>query len=213
MKSNLKAFFRVSKRLYQEIVNQLFSDLKGQVTRFRNPIPVAKKILIGLFRLGSTSELRVAAQLFGVGFRQLLEFSISSRRLLLNILGTKFIGPALMRNFWKSQKISLVFGIIHFVLVPLMDVISLVVQKLLMQLTSITTRDGTVPFCLQWPTHPKNSSISMLAAQVEWTMALFFDVVRWKRNLRHKRSNFCVLVDLMMKFKFLCTWLEIARSL
>ena len=99
-----KSFFRVSKRLYQEIVNQLFSDLEGQVTRFRNPIPVAKKILIGLFRLGSTSELRVAAQLFGVGISTVAGIQHQFTAAIIKHFGNKVHWPSTDEELLKISE-------------------------------------------------------------------------------------------------------------
>ena len=84
----------MSKRLYREILAQIYADLEGQVTRFRNPIPVAKKVLIGLFRLGSTSELRVAAQLFGVGISTVAGIQYQFTTAIIKHFGTKIRWPS-----------------------------------------------------------------------------------------------------------------------
>ena len=103
------------------------------MTKFRNPIPVGKKILIGLFRHGSTSELRVAAQLFRVGISTVAGIQHQFMAAIIKYFGNKVHWPSTDEELLKvSQKISLVFGIIHFVLLPWMDVTSLVVQELLM---------------------------------------------------------------------------------
>jgi DDE superfamily endonuclease len=62
-----KKHFRVCKPVFQKLCVDLQPLLEGQVTQMRDPIPVKKKIHVGLFHMGSAAELRVIAQLFGIG--------------------------------------------------------------------------------------------------------------------------------------------------
>ena len=74
------------------------------MTRFRNPIPVAKKILIGLFRLGSTSELRVAAQLFGVGISTVAGIQHQFTAAIIKHFGNKVHWPSTDEELLKISE-------------------------------------------------------------------------------------------------------------
>lgn len=64
--ADFKNRFRVSRETFSEMVDKL-SKLEKQDTSFREAIPLAKRIGIALYALGSSSEYRTVADLFSVG--------------------------------------------------------------------------------------------------------------------------------------------------
>jgi len=62
-----KEHFRITRNTFNRLVEDLYPYLVGEDSNFRCAIPVEKKVAIGLFRLASSSELRVICELFGVG--------------------------------------------------------------------------------------------------------------------------------------------------
>lgn len=68
-----QANFRMSIATFDFIVEKLKADLEKQVTRFREPIPVDKRVAIALWRLATGNEFRSISQLFGVGISTALE--------------------------------------------------------------------------------------------------------------------------------------------
>lgn len=65
--ATFKRHFRVGRETFNMLVNDLHPYLIGEPNNYRENIAVEKKVAIGLFRLGSSAELRVIAELFGVG--------------------------------------------------------------------------------------------------------------------------------------------------
>ncbi|CAF1470821.1 unnamed protein product [Rotaria magnacalcarata] len=59
--------FRIHRRTFKQIPNQVEADLRRRDTVLRLAIPVDKRLACALYSLGSTSELRTVAHLFGIG--------------------------------------------------------------------------------------------------------------------------------------------------
>ena len=62
-----KENFRVERSTFSKLVQQLDPYLRREDTILRPAIPVDKRVACALYALGSTSELRTVANLFGIG--------------------------------------------------------------------------------------------------------------------------------------------------
>lgn len=62
-----KENFRIQRSTFKEILNQVGPYLRREDTIFRSAIPIEKRVACALYSLGSTSELRTIAHLFGIG--------------------------------------------------------------------------------------------------------------------------------------------------
>ncbi|CAF0959072.1 unnamed protein product [Adineta ricciae] len=65
--SQFKENFRLNRTTYNELIRQIGPHLQREDTTFRLAIPVEKRVACALYLLGSTCELRTAANLFGIG--------------------------------------------------------------------------------------------------------------------------------------------------
>lgn len=61
-----KENFRMSRGCFQELCS-LLSSLQKETTVFRKAIPLEKRIAVAVYALGSSSEYRTIANLFGIG--------------------------------------------------------------------------------------------------------------------------------------------------
>ncbi|CAF2893685.1 unnamed protein product [Rotaria sp. Silwood2] len=59
--------FRIQRSMFKTLFDQVDQYLKKQDTKLRFSIPVEKRLACALYSLGSTSELRTVAHLFGIG--------------------------------------------------------------------------------------------------------------------------------------------------
>lgn len=65
--SKWKENFRMSKTTFDMIVLKLRPVLQKRRTRFRESVPVQKRVAVALWRLATGDEFRTIAELFGVG--------------------------------------------------------------------------------------------------------------------------------------------------
>ena len=63
----LKENFRLQKSTFAQLIKQVGPHLRRNDTILRRAVPVEKRIACALYALGSTSELRTVANLFGLG--------------------------------------------------------------------------------------------------------------------------------------------------
>ncbi|CAF3340251.1 unnamed protein product [Rotaria sp. Silwood2] len=59
--------FRIQRNTFKQLLHQIEPYLKKQDTVLRSAVPVDKRLACALYSLGSTSELRTIAHLFGIG--------------------------------------------------------------------------------------------------------------------------------------------------
>lgn len=62
-----KENFRLQRTTFTQLIQQVGPHLRRADTVFRRAIPIEKRIACALYALGSTSELRTVANLFGLG--------------------------------------------------------------------------------------------------------------------------------------------------
>ena len=62
-----KANFCMSKATFTRLCADFHSYISRRNTRFRNPVPVSKRVAVCLLRLAGNSEFRTVSRLFGIG--------------------------------------------------------------------------------------------------------------------------------------------------
>ena len=97
MKINLKAFFEYRKDFIKKLLTNSSQIWRDKWPDFEIRFQWQRKFLSVSFALDQHRSCVSLLNFLGSGFWQLLEFSISSRRLLLNILGTN---PVSTRTFF-----------------------------------------------------------------------------------------------------------------
>ena len=82
---------RMKKESFLYLCRDLRPHLEKQQTRFREPIPVSKRIAIALWRLATGIDYRSIAQLFGVGRSTCCKITHHVSHALVAVLLTRFI--------------------------------------------------------------------------------------------------------------------------
>lgn len=88
--AKFKEEFRVSRRLFDELVTQLWF-LEREDTHMRCAIPLKKRIAIALYALGSSAEYRTVASVFGVGRTTVGEIVLDVCEAIVSTMQRKYI--------------------------------------------------------------------------------------------------------------------------